>query len=476
VKVVDDTSLLSNFSASWSPIIQQPDKGAKESSLDFQATNLKDGENQLTAVDAADNKSVLKLMKIPHLKVEVTAPKQNERINGNIITVSGRVTGGYGDITVTIGNQTKTPSFGNFSVEAPLQNEGENKITITAQDYLGKIMPTVIIVIKDTTKPVFTYAGKRGVTLIDRLRAEGDFTVDISDEAGIAEVTLYGKEDKQLRSDDGGSWKIKLDDLKKEKDVLVGKLTAKDSAKPANEAHLNIRVDIGDILSKAIAERNNKNYQSAIDLFRKVDDSQQKIFLTAQWNIATLYLYYLAEPDSTLKALQEIEKVVYEKTSKAAYLQLFKGLAHFYKGEDIRSKGIGQGRQVIKEYKAAAEAFENAFQKKSDFSKKDLGDVWYFGIDKNVSDTRGYAAMSYYYLYKWSKALGNEEEAKNYKALAIARLQDYVDNIPFTVVGGDVVIPEARKPFYKPEDFKYLYESAKEATKELDTELAKRFK
>lgn len=473
VKVVDEH--LSNVSASWSSVLNQPDKNAKEYQVEIKVAELKDKENRLTAVDSAGNESMLKLMEVPPLEVKVTAPNQNERINGNSVTVNGTITG-YGNITVTVGNQTRTPSQGNFSAEVSLQNEGKNEITITAQDALEKSKPIVVAVVKDTTGPVFTYAGGK-TTSIERWIAEGDFTVDISDEAGIADVTLNGKEVNITKDEKTVAITIKLKDLKQESRYLVGELTAKDLAKPANGAHLDIRVRRDDdILSKAIAERNNKNYQSAIDLFSKVPDSQQKNFLTAQWNIATLYLYYLNNPDNTLKAIQKIEEVVYEKTNKAAYLQLFKGLAHFYKGEDIRSKGVGQGRQVIKEYKAAAEAFENAFQNRSYFSKTDLGDVWYFGIDKNVSDTRGYAAMSYYYLYQWSKTLGNEEDAKNYKARAIARLQDYVDNLPFTVVDGQIMIPKARKPFYKLEDFKYLYESAKEATKELDTELAKSFK
>ncbi|MBI1925574.1 PD40 domain-containing protein [Candidatus Poribacteria bacterium] len=207
VTVVDETSPLSSVAPSWG---ERPQPSGKEHSMRIQAAALGTGDNQLTAVDAAGNSAVLKVIVIPPLEVRITDPKPGTITKENSILVKGTVTGGYGGIALKVGNRTLTPSQGSFSVDAPL-NEGENKIMVVPQDDLGEKPPIGVTVTRDVTKPVFIYNG-RPVTSIERSIVEGDFTIGINDESGIASVTLNAK---GISSRDGKTWTIPVNDLKR---------------------------------------------------------------------------------------------------------------------------------------------------------------------------------------------------------------------------------------------------------------------
>jgi hypothetical protein len=396
-----------------------------ESSISFDAkgefstelTGLSEGRNeiQLQAVDKAGNKSeiakhvVIKDTEKPTLSVSPLSPY----IPTTTIEVKGTVSDkNFKELKVN-GKPTQVDSStGDFTATVSNLPQGENEISIKALDLAGNETPLTRKVTVDQTPPVIEHL----------IPAEGQ-TV-------------------------------------KEGDPVQGKASDNLGIK-----RIEIKLD-GKTL-EAVAEVEKGNYSRAIELFKAVPESLQKDFLTAQWNIATLSLYYSAtlDPDKALQALQSIETVAYEKNDKAAYLQLFKGLAHYEKGEKIRLQS--QAAKAIVEYKVAAEAFEAAYQKRSIFSKTNLENVRHFGPLKNVSDAMGYMAMSYYRLYKWSN---NKKDARGYNSMAITRLNDYAENLDKLFS-----IPDDKKPYYKSEDFESLYEAAKEAAEELDTDLAKKF-
>jgi hypothetical protein len=287
---------------------------------------------------------------------------------------------------VVVGN--KTLSQRNFSVDVPLQNEGENKITVTAQDDLGKIMPIVITVIKDTIGPVFMYAGNR-VTSIDRWIAEGNFTVGISDEAGIADVTLNGK---KILSDDGKTWTIQLNDLRQESGNLVGKLTARDPA--ANETHINI--------------------------IAKPDPGEEEL-----WKLE-LAAFKENRYDDVWDILDTLEK----KYGINASVRLFRGMIAYH-----WASGIGK---ALAAYNALQQGYDKQLKNKKinvekgtvDYLELALADAeTYPENSDNIHYNRYYLGMSYYKQYILAKQIELEDTViRQKKTKAIENLTSFIKN------------------------------------------------
>jgi hypothetical protein len=454
-----------------------------ESSISFDAkgefstelTGLSEGRNeiQLQAVDKAGNKSeiakhvVIKDTEKPTLSVSPLSPY----IPTTTIEVKGTVSDkNFKELKVN-GKPTQVDSStGDFTATVSNLPQGENEISIKALDLAGNETPLTRKVTVDQTPPVIEHLiPAEGQTVKEGDPVQGK----ASDNLGIKriEIKLDGKTLENVNLEPSGEFKGKLPVLKEGQHTLeVTAFDLADNSSKPFERNIVVPPPVtpsSGPLQKAVAEVEKGNYSRAIELFKAVPESLQKDFLTAQWNIATLSLYYSAtlDPDKALQALQSIETVAYEKNDKAAYLQLFKGLAHYEKGEKIRLQS--QAAKAIVEYKVAAEAFEAAYQKRSIFSKTNLENVRHFGPLKNVSDAMGYMAMSYYRLYKWSN---NKKDARGYNSMAITRLNDYAENLDKLFS-----IPDDKKPYYKSEDFESLYEAAKEAAEELDTDLAKKF-
>ena len=139
------------------------DQGGKKVCT-YHATNLSDGSNsvslQVTDNDGnvSDVATVSFVISTSAPTLNVTSPKDNLLTNSNKVTVAG--TGAAGSDAVTLAsvkvNGTSVPiSQGAFSIEVTL-TEGENTITIVAEDSIGKTTTVTRHVTVDTKAPVIS--------------------------------------------------------------------------------------------------------------------------------------------------------------------------------------------------------------------------------------------------------------------------------------------------------------------------------
>lgn len=365
VTVVDETSPLSSIAPSWG---ERPQPSGKEHLMTIQAAVLRTGDNQLTAIDAAGNSAVLKVIVIPPLEVRVTDPKPGTITKENAILVKGTVTGGYGGIALKIGNRTLTPSQGSFSVDAHL-NEGENKIMVVPQDDLGEKPPIGVTVTRDAKRPVFIYNGSP-VTSIERSIVEGNFTVDITDESGIASVTLNAK---GISSRDRKTWAIPVNDLKQGDNELIA------TDKATNTASLKI-------IAKSDQREKEawKRAQAAFDERRYADAKNVLNYLEKEFGIN-------------------------------ASVRLFRGM--------ITYQEALEGKDVLERYNKLKGATQDL-----DLALAD-GDTYPKGSD-NIHYNRYYLGMTYYKLWVLAKQIQYENSIiDQHKSRAAEKLGSFIANV-----------------------------------------------
>lgn len=139
------------------------DQGGKKVCT-YHATNLSDGSNsvslQVTDNDGnvSDVATVSFVISTSAPTLNVTSPKDNLLTNSNKVTVAGTAAAGSDAVTLASVkvNGTSVPiSQGAFSIEVTL-TEGENTITIVAEDSIGKTTTVTRHVTVDTKAPVIS--------------------------------------------------------------------------------------------------------------------------------------------------------------------------------------------------------------------------------------------------------------------------------------------------------------------------------
>lgn len=139
------------------------DQGGKKVCT-YHATNLSDGSNsvslQVTDNDGnvSDVATVSFVISTSAPTLNVTSPTDNLLTNSNKVTVAGTAAAGSDAVTLASVkvNGTSVPiSQGAFSIEVTL-TEGENTITIVAEDSIGKTTTVTRHVTVDTKAPVIS--------------------------------------------------------------------------------------------------------------------------------------------------------------------------------------------------------------------------------------------------------------------------------------------------------------------------------
>lgn len=139
------------------------DQGGKKVCT-YHATNLSDGSNsvslQVTDNDGnvSDVATVSFVISTSAPTLNVTSPKDNLLTNSNKVTVAGTAAAGSDAVTlasVKVNGASVPISQGAFSIEVTL-TEGENTITIVAEDSIGKTTTVTRHVTVDTKAPVIS--------------------------------------------------------------------------------------------------------------------------------------------------------------------------------------------------------------------------------------------------------------------------------------------------------------------------------
>lgn len=148
------------------------DQGGKKVCT-YHATNLSDGSNsvslQVTDNDGnvSDVATVSFVISTSAPTLNVTSPKDNLLTNSNKVTVAGTAAAGSDAVTLASVkvNGTSVPiSQGAFSIEVTL-TEGENTITIVAEDSIGKTTTVTRHVTVDTKAPVISDVDAEATTV-----------------------------------------------------------------------------------------------------------------------------------------------------------------------------------------------------------------------------------------------------------------------------------------------------------------------
>lgn len=131
----------------------------------YHATNLSDGSNsvslQVTDNDGnvSDVATVSFVISTSAPTLNVTSPTENLLTNSNKVTVAGTAAAGSDAVTLSSvkinGETVSVGSGGAFSKEITLQ-EGENTITIVAEDSIGKTTSVTRHVTVDTKAPIIS--------------------------------------------------------------------------------------------------------------------------------------------------------------------------------------------------------------------------------------------------------------------------------------------------------------------------------
>ena len=140
------------------------DKGGKKLCT-YHASNLSDGSNsvslQVTDNDGnvSDVATVSFVISTSAPTLNVTSPTDNLLTNSNKVTVSGTAAAGSDAVTLSSvkinGETVSVGEGGAFSKEITLQ-EGENTITIVAEDSIGKTTSVTRHVTVDTMAPIIS--------------------------------------------------------------------------------------------------------------------------------------------------------------------------------------------------------------------------------------------------------------------------------------------------------------------------------
>ena len=151
---------------SWS------DQGGKKVCT-YHAANLSDGSNsvslQVTDNDGnvSDVATVSFVISTSAPTLNVTSPKDNLLTNSNKVTVAGTAAAGSDAVTlasVKVNGASVPISQGAFSIEVTL-TEGENTITIVAEDSIGKTTTVTRHVTVDTKAPVISDVDAEATTV-----------------------------------------------------------------------------------------------------------------------------------------------------------------------------------------------------------------------------------------------------------------------------------------------------------------------
>ena len=131
----------------------------------YHATNLSDGSNSVSLQVTDNDGNVSDVAEVSFVistsapTLNVTSPAEGLLTNSNKVTVSGTATAGSDAVTlsrVTInGEEVSVGEGGAFSEEITLE-EGENTITIVAEDSLGKTTTVTRHVTVDTKAPIIS--------------------------------------------------------------------------------------------------------------------------------------------------------------------------------------------------------------------------------------------------------------------------------------------------------------------------------
>ena len=140
------------------------DQGGKKVCT-YHATNLSDGSNsvslQVTDNDGnvSDAATVSFVISTSAPTLNVTSPQDNLLTNSNRVTVAGTAAAGSDAVTLTSvkinGEVVSFGSGGAFSKEITLR-EGENEITVVAEDSIGKTTSVTRHVTVDTKAPIIS--------------------------------------------------------------------------------------------------------------------------------------------------------------------------------------------------------------------------------------------------------------------------------------------------------------------------------
>ena len=148
------------------------DQGGKKVCT-YHATNLSDGSNsvslQVTDNDGnvSDVATVSFVISTSAPTLNVTSPKDNLLTNSNKVTVAGTAAAGSDAVTlasVKVNGASVPISQGAFSIEVTL-TEGENTITIVAEDSIGKTTTVTRHVTVDPKAPVISDVDAEATTV-----------------------------------------------------------------------------------------------------------------------------------------------------------------------------------------------------------------------------------------------------------------------------------------------------------------------
>ncbi len=153
---------------SWS------DGSSGKKTCTYQATGLSDGSNtvslQVTDNDGnvSDVDTVSFIISTSAPTLNVTSPTEGLLTNSNKVTVSGTAAAGSEAVTLSSvkinGETVSVGSGGAFSKEVTLQ-EGENTITVVAEDSIGKTTTVTRHVTVDTQAPVISNVEAEATTV-----------------------------------------------------------------------------------------------------------------------------------------------------------------------------------------------------------------------------------------------------------------------------------------------------------------------
>ena len=140
----------------------------------YHATNLSDGSNSVSLQVTDNDGNVSDLTTVTFVistsapTLNVTSPTDNLLTNSNKVTVAGTAAAGSDAVTlasVKINGETVSVGEGGaFSKEITLQ-EGENTITVVAEDSIGKTTSVTRHVTVDTKAPVISEVEAEATTV-----------------------------------------------------------------------------------------------------------------------------------------------------------------------------------------------------------------------------------------------------------------------------------------------------------------------
>ena len=134
------------------------DQGGKKVCT-YRAANLSDGSNSVSLQVTDNDATVAFVISTSAPTLNVTSPTEGLLTNSNRVTVAGTAAAGSDAVTLTSvkinGEVVSFGSGGAFSKEITLR-EGENEITVVAEDSIGKTTSVTRHVTVDTKAPIIS--------------------------------------------------------------------------------------------------------------------------------------------------------------------------------------------------------------------------------------------------------------------------------------------------------------------------------